>query len=296
MTSSCLIKSAGIGALAVVLACGMAACSNKEKKAGQTVARVNGEEITIHQLNDEVARAGLKADADTKPLLDSLINRELLHAEAIKNKVDRDPAVLSAIENAKTQIVVQAYLQSKMTNLAKPGKAEIDDYFAKNPQFFSQRKVFDMRQLVLAAKDSTPEVKARLDSAKSLDEIAAWLDEHKIQYMQSPLSRTTAELPPELSSRLQSLPRGSLFIFNEGARIAILVVNDIKDSTVNADVAAKQIEQFLTSRKSQEVINTEIARLKTSAKIEYVSPTASASASAAASVPAASVPAEIKLK
>ena len=38
----------------------LSACGNKEKKAGQSLARVNGIDITVLQVNDELARAGVK--------------------------------------------------------------------------------------------------------------------------------------------------------------------------------------------------------------------------------------------
>ena len=57
-------------------ALGISACGNKEKKAGQTLVRVNGVDITVLQVNDELKRAGVRAEqqgAASRQLLESLI-------------------------------------------------------------------------------------------------------------------------------------------------------------------------------------------------------------------------------
>ena len=49
------------GILVLITAASLSACGNKDKKAGQALVKVNGEEITLLQLNDELGRAGVPA-------------------------------------------------------------------------------------------------------------------------------------------------------------------------------------------------------------------------------------------
>ena len=156
--------------LVLGIALGLSACGNKEKKAGQALVRVNGEEITVLQVNDELKRAGVKPEqqeAATKQLLESLIDRQLILAEAMRNEVDRTTDVVQAIERAKAQIIAQAYLKSMDSKVTKPSPAEIDDYYQKHPEYFSQRKQFDVQQLVIATKDFSNDLRSVVDSAKS---------------------------------------------------------------------------------------------------------------------------------
>ena len=277
--------------LILVAVTALAACGDKEKKPGQSLARVDGEDITVLQLNEELQRAGVQAaqqDAASKQLLEALIDRQLLLAEAVKDKTDRDPKVVQAIERAKALIIAQAYMQKRIGAPAKPSADEVADYFKKNPQFFSNRKLFDMRELVLATSDLTVDAKAAIDSAKSLDEVAAWLDGHKVKYGRTQLSRSSADLPPEMSAKLEGMPKGQLFIVREGERSLLISIADIKDTPVALEAAAPQIEQFLANKKNKEAADAEIKRLRTSAKIEYLNPAVAAPAAApAAPVPAA---------
>lgn len=265
------------GVLVLVTAVGLSACGSKEKKAGQALVRVNREEITVLQINDELKRAGVKAEqqeAATRQLLESLIDRQLIMAEAKRNKIERTPEVMQAIERAKAQIITQAYLGSITTKIDKPSMSEIDDYFQKHPEYFSQRKQYDIQQLVISTKDFSDELKSAIDSAQSLDEVAAWLDKHNARYARGQLSRSTTDLPEQMVAKLKEMRKGQLFIVNEGENSMLNAISNIKDSPVTAKDAAQQIEQYLINKKTKEVADAEIKHLRSSAKIEYLNASA----------------------
>lgn len=263
--------------LILVTAASLSACGSKEKKPGQALVRVNGEEITVLQINDELRRAGVKAgqqEAATKQLLESLIDRQLILAEAMRNKIDRTPEVMQAIERAKAQIIAQAYLKSVATKIDKPTTAEINDYFQKHPEYFTQRKQYDMQQLVVATKDFSDELKLAADSAKSLNEVALWLDKHNVRYARGQLSRSSADLPERVVAKLKEMQKGQLFIVNEGENSMLNSITDVKDSPVTVKNAAPQIEQYLINKKTKEAADAEITLLRSMAKIEYLNASA----------------------
>jgi peptidyl-prolyl cis-trans isomerase C len=280
--------------LLVTVAVGLGACGEKEKKSGQALASVNGEEITVLQLNEEMQRAGVQSEQQEsarKQLLQSLVDRQLLMNEAAKDKVDRDPKVVQSIERAKALIVAQAYMQKRIGTPAKPTPAEVADYFDKHPEFFVRRKQIDMKELVIASNDMNDALKAAMDAAKSLDDVAAWLDAHKIKFGRTQLARSTADLPPELSSKLLAMPKGQLFIIREGQRSLLISIADIRDNPVTLEQATGQIEQFLFNKKNKEAADAELARLRAAAKIEYLDKTITPGKGAAAAAATPAVPA-----
>ena len=262
--------------LALLLAAAtLGACGDKakEKKPGQALASVNGEEVTVLQLNEELQRANVaagKQDAAGKQLLQVLIDRQLLQEAAARENLDRDPKVMQAIDRARALIIAQAYLQKRIGNIARPTPGEVEDYFNKHPEFFANRKQFSMNELVIGANDLTPEVRAAADSAKSLEEVAVWLDAHKIKYGRTQITRSTADVPPQLSQKLLGMPKGQLFVVKEGPRAMFISVAEVKDAPVSLQVASPQIEQFLTKRKNQELAAGELKRLRGGATIEYL--------------------------
>ena len=269
----------------------LSACGDKaEKKPGQALVNVNGEEITVLQLNEELSRANVPAaqqEAGRKQLLEALVDRQLLVAEANKEKLDRDPKVVSAIERAKATILAQSYLQRRIGQPARPTRQEVEAYYNQNPQFFSDRKQFNLQQLNLPTAAVTDEVKKAIDASKSLDEVAAWLTEHKVQFGRAQVARTTTDIPPQLSSKFLALKPGQLFIIREGDKSIIMTIAEIKSVPLALETAAPQIEQFLVNRKNKEAADAEVKRLRAAAKIEYLGGAGNAPAGAAAPAAAA---------
>ena len=267
----------------------VAGCGDKGKaaKPGQALVRVNGEEITAMQLNEELQRASVlpaQQDAASRQLLDGLIDRQLLQNEAAKEKLDRDPKVVQAIERARALIVAQAYMQRKIGAIDKPGAAEVNDYYARHPEFFASRKQFDMKQLIIDTKDLSDEARKAADSAKSLDEMASWFDANQVKYLRSQASRTTSDLAPDMSAKLKRMAPGQLFVVQEGPRSMFITIADVKDNPASLEIAAPQIEKFLMNKRAKELADDELKRLRSVAKIDYINQDL-----ALAAVPAASV-------
>jgi peptidyl-prolyl cis-trans isomerase C len=259
----------------ILVSAALAGCGDKpkESKPGQALASVNGEEITVLQLNEEMQRAGVPAaqqQVASKQLLQALVDRQLLQNEAAKEKIDRDPKVMQAIERARSLIIAQAYMQKRIGDVARPSQAEVEAYFNKNPQFFANRKQFSMNQLIVPASALTPDLRAAVDKAKSLEEIAVLLDARKIQYGRAQVTRSTADLNPQLSTKLLAMPKGQLFAVKEGDRAMLISIADVRDAPVTLAIAAPQISQFLANKKHKELASAEIQRLRTTAKIEYL--------------------------
>jgi hypothetical protein len=198
---------------------------------------------------------------------------------------------MEAVERAKSLIVAQAYIQKHMGTVARPTPAEVEDYFNKHPEFFGNRKQFTMNELIIPAGDLTAETRAAADSARSLEEVAVWLDAHKIKYGRTQVTRNTTDVPPQLSAKLLGMPKGQLFVVREGERAMLVSVAEVKDAPLTLQVAAPQIEQYLMSNRNKELAAAELQRLRSGAKIEYINkammPDAKAGAAAAGAVPAA---------
>jgi len=260
-----------------VLALALSACGDRQAKTapGQALASVNGVEITVMQLNDELARAGVKAaneQAAGKQLLQALIDRQLLQAEAAREKLDRDPKVMQAIERARALIVAQAWLAKRVGNLVQPASADIEAYYNAHPQFFGARKQFSMDQVQLPAGALTPDLKQVVDRAASLGDVTGWLDANKVAATRSHVTRSTADLAPALAGKLLAMRQGQVFAVQDGERALVIALREVQDAPVTLAVARPQIAQFLIRQRQKESASTELARLRAGAKITYLNP------------------------
>ena len=265
------------GVLMVFSAAILSACGSKDKHAGQTLVRVNGQDITVLQLNNELQRVNVplgKQEAASKELLESMINRQLLVDAAKLNKIDRTPEVMQDIERSKMQIIAQAYLNSITSKVDKPSNAEINNYYLTHPEFFSKRKEFVLTQLIIPNKSFSDELKLFIDSAKTPEDVEEWMQKHGVQYIRRRAIRSSTDLPPEIVAKLLDLVKGQLFIVREGDSRVLNEIADINDSPITQMNAAPMIEKFLINKKIKELTEAELANLRSRAKIEYLNASA----------------------
>jgi peptidyl-prolyl cis-trans isomerase C len=171
-------------------------------------------------------------------------------------------------------------VQSRTAYIAKPTKDEMDDFYRKHPERFSDRKVINVTELTISSQQVTDELKQIVDSAKSLDDVGAWLDGQRILYTQASLVRSTADMPTALAVRLQDMKKGQMFLLRDGEQASVMALVDIHDSPVSIEAAAPQIERILIEQKSRELAAADLAHLRTVAKVEYLNETGSRHAGA----------------
>ena len=263
-------------AISLVSLIALSGCNkHKEDGASQTLAVVDGKEITVHQLNDELARLNVQPqqkDAATKQVIKALVDKQLLVNEAYKEKLDRNPSVLQAIERAKSQIMAQAYLESKLSTVTKPDKSEIDNYYNQHPEFFAHRQLVSMNQLVLSTLDLSADLKTDLDTAKTISDVSQKLDNKGVRYQKGNVTRVLGELAPNVQEKIKGMTPGQFLAVNAGAQTSIISVDGIKESPVKPEEAASAIENFLISKKRKDLGESEIENLRNAAKIEYTNP------------------------
>lgn len=270
MDQHAAIKSK-LGAVAIVIC--LAGCSDdKPVKAGQALAKVNKQEITVHQLNSEFKQLGPEAgslarDQLRAKVLDSLVDRQLLLDEALRNKLDRDSEVAQLLDRARAQILAQAYLQRKSVGLPKPTETEISAYFQANPHAYSQRKLVHVKRIVLLASDVTPELESVVASAKSMTEVAAWLDARNVKSIKDQSDRTTGELPEEILGKLGQVMKGTPFFLKYPGNAVIASITLIQEAPLLESEAREEIATLLAVQKSKQKAEAELARLRKDAVI-----------------------------
>jgi peptidyl-prolyl cis-trans isomerase C len=203
----------------------------------------------------------------------------------VRNKLDRNPLVRQAIERARTDILAQAQLQTRFARIAAPTRAEIDAYFLAHPELFAGRKLFYIKQLVIDSKDFTPQLKQLVDRAASIEQVAQWLDAHRVHYERAQLARGSAELAPDMLAQLKTMRRQQLFVVKAGAQTMLDALHDVTPNPVTAAAAAPQIDAFLRNMRRQQAGELEIKRLRAQAKIVYFNQQQSGAPDAPAGTP-----------
>jgi EpsD family peptidyl-prolyl cis-trans isomerase len=271
-------RISGLSILAAALL--ISGCGDKKETEGksetQVAARVNSDEITVHQVNMAMQRLGGKVPKEkmqeaSNAVLKGLVDQQLLAQKAIEDKLDRDPVIMQAIEAARMQILAQGYLQRKAQGAAKPTETEITDYVAKHPELFSQRRVYRLQEInIQGAADKADQIRAQLTSARNLEEFAKWLKSQNIQFRGSQAERAAEQLPGQLAVQLLKLNPGQAIMANNNGTLLVMLVAAAASQPVSAEQAKPLAERILTAQRQRELAENEVKTLKSAAKIEYM--------------------------
>jgi EpsD family peptidyl-prolyl cis-trans isomerase len=248
----------------------------QEKTDSQVVAKVNDQEISIHQLNQ--AMSNLPADLPqerihevAKQSLDRLVDQEILVQKAIEKKLDRDPKVVQAIEANRRQILAQAYVQNLAQSTTTATRADVDAFYEKHPELFSARRVYRLQQLQLFGKVDQETVQKTMTGAKNLGDVAKGLASAKIGFNETTVTTSPEQLPMKLAEEFAKLKPGVIVVVpapNGGSSVAQILA--VQDQPVPKDKATPAVERFLNNQRQQESVANELKSLKEKAKIVYL--------------------------
>ena len=265
----------------------LVACGGGDKKgATQVAAKVNKEEISVHQINFVLQRQpGLKpeqAPAATKAVLEGLIDQELAVQEAQEQKLDRDPKVVMSIEAAKREILARAYADKLAETVSKPTDEEIAAYYKDKPALFAQRRVYTLNEFSIEASgDAVKSVTGLVQAAHSSDELAKQLGAANVKFASRVVTQPAENLPLAMIDRISTLAEGQSLAIPSANGVSAVFVTSAKSQPVTADQAKPAIEQFLLNDRKRKVIADEMKRLRGSAKVSYEGQFATAAAAAA---------------
>jgi EpsD family peptidyl-prolyl cis-trans isomerase len=252
--------------LILMLATPVTACERAvaERPAAQLAARVNGTEISIHQLRS--AAPGSVAQA-----LEKVIDRELLVQRALAAKLDRDPQVVQSIESARRQLLAQAYLERAASAAAGNSRDEVRAFYAENPALFAERRIYRLRELLVSAPAEMIDVlRAEAAKARDLEEVAGWLRTRNAKYSVDGLTQPAEQLPLSFLPQLARMKPGEIAVFATPLGASVIQLVHYEEAPLSEQQAAGLIEQFLVGRKRLETAAAEVKRLREVATIEYV--------------------------
>lgn len=261
MKNNALSKQLGICLLSVIM---LTAC-NKPGNSGQVLAKVGDAELTVNQLNAELASLPQPSKAVA---MENLVSRQLLVNAAVGKKLDQDPGVQMQIQRARDAVLSQAYIQQLVSEPPKVTDAEVNDFYQQNPAKFAQRTEFQFQQLVLES-DNVDEGLQKTVQSGSWDEVSSYLLQHGLKYQRQMVWKSSAELPAELLEKIRNMQPGILFTVKEPKLTIVAVIRNKYNDPVEISDAKETIRRVLEQKKVQETLTTHLQQLKDAAKVSY---------------------------
>lgn len=268
--------------LPLMIAVLVAGCGDKkdeaatdEKAPTQVAAKVNGTELTVHQVNYALQRIpNLNAEqskAASLRVVRNLVDQEVLVQKALEDKLDRDPMVVQALDASRRQLLAEAYMSRKLGTPAEPTDAEVSGYFDQNPDLFAKRKIYRLQEIsIKAPQDKHDAIRTQLGASKTLNDFGAWLKAENYEVKATQGVKPAEQLPQAMLPQLAKMPDGQAMVVNVPDGLLVIVLADSQTQPVTLEQAKSAIVRKLQVDARQKAAKAELDALKAAAKIEYV--------------------------
>ncbi|NIJ07802.1 EpsD family peptidyl-prolyl cis-trans isomerase [Sphingomonas vulcanisoli] len=263
------------GAIAILMAgTALLAGCHKKGPSGQVAATVNGQEVTLQEINTELTGTSFPADADKqvvqRALLQRIIDRKLLVGAAEDKKLDKTPEFLAQKRRMDELLLAQTYAKQQLSSVPVPTQAELDKFMADHPNAYAKREVLELDQIRFTPP-ANPKPLEALAQDHSLDAVAARLTTLGIQFKRGKANLDTAQVPPAVLDQINKLPASEPFVIPQPGVVTANVI--IARQAVQPDpTAARQTAtRAWRQQKFASLLQDQLNALKSGAKITYQS-------------------------
>jgi EpsD family peptidyl-prolyl cis-trans isomerase len=249
---------------------GTAACGDKEPK-GSIVAVVNGEEVTLAELNHEAATRNIGNVSDPamkKALVQEIVSRKLLAQEAVEQEIDRSQNYLLSSKRANEMLLADSMVKSLTKSSQAPDNAAVDEYLRKAGAAAGKQTTFIVEQVVFPRpKDAN--VLRRLEATKSLEEVQQVLAGASVPTRRMTMPWDSGRMPSELITSLQRLPPGEVFVITAGDPLVAGIIRSQSQIDIPEDQQRAMAAQALQQEKAQRLTKSWLEGSRRSAKISF---------------------------
>lgn len=258
-------------AAAAVVACG----AKSSDPATQIAAKVNREEISVHQVNYFLRRQGTVAsdhlDAVSRQTLEALVDQELAVQAALKQKLDRDPAVVQSLEAARRELLARAFAERLTQGVSPPTPQEVKQYYDSKPALFARRRLYTLVDTAIdASPDEQKTIAAQLPATRGTADVVLVLRQAGLRFGSRRTTIGAEALPLHAVDRMAALNDGQSLLVGGPRDAHIYTVIDARQAPLNLEEARTAIENFLTAERRRAVLEQQIKTLRSTARIEFV--------------------------
>jgi EpsD family peptidyl-prolyl cis-trans isomerase len=245
---------------------------SKKPPEGQVVATIDGRDVTIHELNAEIALIPNRGGDAPRKLVESValarvIERKMLAEEAQKRDLDKNAPFLLARQRVEESLLVQALqsdIQQKVTTTTREAAQK---FVAENPTVFGDRKIFTIDQIQFLRPANIAELPFK--QAKTMAEVERILADANVEFRRAPQQLDALTTNPSLVQeivRLSTTGNGEPFMFADqpaGAPAPIIYVNNVTATKTQPFTGEKAISYAQNVLQRQDIQKRLASELKT---------------------------------
>jgi EpsD family peptidyl-prolyl cis-trans isomerase len=231
-------------------------CSKKieektEASNSQIVARLGDDVITTQELDNEfrvehIPTEKRKDPAAIKQALGEIVTRKYLVRKALDAKLDREPTVLLDMLRARELVLANAAAsRTVVAKTSEIGKAEIDDYIAKNPLKFANRQVASIEQIALPSNAVSQSLIDGMKDLKTLEEVDQKLTSLGLAHNRSMGALSSGDVSPDFFNLIITKQADNVFFLRGNPNAVFFRVDRIENQPIAGDEAVRIARQGL---------------------------------------------------
>ena len=257
----------------------LAGCSKEaDKPDGQVVAKLDGRDVTIHEVNQEMASLGAQAQGAPRKLVEAIglarvIERKMLAQEARNRKLDQSPQFVLAKTRNDENLLVQALQAEVAGKVGETPREQAQKFVEENPVIFGDRRILTLDQIQFLQPRNLAALP--LKDAKTMQAVEQVLLDANIEYRRAPQQLDSLILDPRLSTeviRMARGPNGEPFMFSDqpaGAPAPIVYVNVVSNMKLEPFIGERAIayaQQLLQRQEIARRLQAELSKVRDGVK------------------------------
>lgn len=255
------------------IACAVMLLSACDKKpGGQVAAVVNGEEITIAEINAEVGVANIPKGVDLKQIraaaLQRIVDRRLLAQSARDEELDKTPEYLIRSRQLDEALLVELLRKRAEKTFQIPDQRALNKFMAENPAMFADRQIFTVDRIQFAFPADMDQLKS-LENDHSMDAVAAKLTTLGIKFERGLARMDSAQLGQQRINQIKALPEGEPFVILNNGVVTVAVIKSKNSVTLNAAEMGLVATQAMRNQAVGMSHEDRLKLARASGKIEY---------------------------
>lgn len=274
--SSRLIHRRLAAGLAVLSMGALMACSKSGggASASQVVAKVNDQEISIHQVQAMVeAQPKLVqqlGEQTSERVLDSLIEQELAAQAAKQVGLDQTPAVVQTLVLSQREVLARAYQDQLASKAPMPNDRDVEQYYQSHPELFEKRRLYRLQEVAISAPAAElAELKVQVQSAKSVDAVNALLQKSGLSQSARQSDQWAESVPMNLLKQLAGKQAGeSVWVDRpDGSGAVVVSIVSTEAGPVALAQARSAIREAVWALRRKQAVQEGMKVLREQAKI-----------------------------
>ena len=266
-------------AIGLILTLALISCSKKgAEQKGPFLAKVGNTTITQADYDRELqalpeyAQQLFTGDQGKEKFLNEIINKEMLHQEALKKGLDKTPDFQKKLEEFKKLTLVTELFEKDVMAKAKVSDQEAKDYYDKHKEEFAPTTQIKASHILVKTEDEAKKVLERLKKGEKFGDIAkaVSIDAGSAKNGGDLGYFSKGQMVPEFEKAASSLNVGetSVPVRTQFGYHIIRVTDKKKGAVIEFEKIKDMLSQKLSSGKQKEAFEKYITELKKNYKVE----------------------------